>query len=245
MKISGSDLQHLFNPATPNRPESADETRKADASSPSASASSRSASSEATLQGISASVATDTVTPSGGSSVESAGAPSGGAKLSATVRSSRAGYAAGPGFTPFHRELAQALPALWAKARQQNLSRTEQRKKLRTLIAWLASKKGFESQELAPMRYRASGQLVDGKVDLLLRAASGPVLVVEADWTLQEASLGKLKAAHDQGTPVMWVLGTPAKTLADAKEARRFALRTLGKDAPGWLVIFHLEYGWL
>jgi hypothetical protein len=149
-------------------------------------------------------------------------------------------------FTPLHREVAGALPALWAKAKKQNLSRAEERKKLRTLIVWLAGKKGLQAQELAPMRYRHEGQTVDGKIDLLVKDAAGKALLaVEADWAFQEASLAKLKAAHERGIPVLWVLGTTAKTRQDAKEARKFAMRALGREAGGWIVIFHLEHGWL
>ena len=149
-------------------------------------------------------------------------------------------------FTTLHREVAAALPALWAKAKKQNLSRAEERKKLRALLAWLASKKGLQTQEAAPMRYRHETQTVDGKIDLLVKGDEGKaVLAVEADWTLQEASVAKLKAAHDRGIPVMWILGTPAKTRLDAKEARKFASRLLGREVGGWLVIFHLEHGWL
>lgn len=150
------------------------------------------------------------------------------------------------GFTALHREVASALPALWAKARNQKLTRAEERKKLRALLSWLASKKGLKSQEGASMRYRHAGELVDGKVDLLIRDQNGvALLAVEADWTLQEASLAKLKAAHEKGIPVMWILGTPAKTRPDAKEARKYAMKQLGREGGNWLVIFHLEHGWL
>ena len=86
----------------------------------------------------------------------------------------------------------------------------------------------------------------DGKIDLLVKDTAGKALLaVEADWAFQEASLAKLKAAHERGIPVLWVLGTSAKTRQDAKEARKFALRALGREAGGWMVIFHLEHGWL
>jgi hypothetical protein len=149
-------------------------------------------------------------------------------------------------FTALHREVATALPALWAKARNQKLTRSEERKKLRALLSWLASKKGLKSQESASMRYRQAGEFVEGKVDLMIRDTAGvALLAVEADWTLQEASLAKLKAAHDKGIPVMWILGTPAKAKQDAKEARKYAMKQLGREAGNWLVIFHLEHGWL
>lgn len=157
-----------------------------------------------------------------------------------------AGHEVESQFTPLHREVAAALPALWAKAKKQNLSRAEERKKLRTLIVWLAGKKGLQVQELAPMRYRHESQTVDGKIDLLVKDAGGKALLaVEADWTYQEASLAKLKAAHERGVPVLWVLGTRAKTRQDAKDARKFALRVLGREAGRWMVIFHLDHGWL
>lgn len=150
------------------------------------------------------------------------------------------------GFTTLHREIATALPALWLKARKQQLTRAEERKKLRALLSWLVSKKGLKSQEGAPMRYRHGADLVDGKVDLLVRDQSGgALLAVEADWTRQEASLEKLKAAHEKGIPVMWILGTSVKSRQEAKESRKYALKHLGREAGNWLVIFHLEHGWL
>lgn len=148
-------------------------------------------------------------------------------------------------YTPLHRDLAAALPRLWLKAQAQG-SRSEHRKKLRELLAWLLQKKGYSVGENSAMRYSTGAELVDGKIDLLaMEASDTPVLAVEADWMHQEASLFKLKAAHEKGFPVLWVAGTAAKTREDARECRHFAMRVLGRGCGEWLLIYHLEYGWV
>ena len=149
-------------------------------------------------------------------------------------------------FTEVHRELGFALPNLWNHARAKLKTTKEQRQKLRTLLAWVATKKGWVPQERASMRYSTAKGVVDGKVDLLIHGASGgQLMAVEIDWTTEAGSLAKLKAAHEAGYPVLWVCGVSAKTKDDAKAVRRQTREVLGWASSQWLLIYHLEHGWV
>lgn len=149
-------------------------------------------------------------------------------------------------YTEAHRELAAALPRLWSRAKQGNTPRSTQRKKLRELIAWLVQKKGWQARELGSMVYSNGTERIEGRVDVLVfDIEHRPLLAIEADWTYQADSLAKLSAAHTQGFAVLWVVGVAAESRDQAREARRFAIRQLGVSAGAWLLIYHLEHGWL
>jgi len=151
-----------------------------------------------------------------------------------------------PRFTEVHRELGFSLPNLWNHAKAKERTTKGQRQKLRTLLAWAATKKGWTAQERAPMRYSNGTDSVDGKVDLVVHGANGlPLLAVEIDWAAETGSLAKLKAAHEAGFPVLWVCGTPVKSKEDAKVIRKQTREKLGWTSGQWLLIYHLDFGWI
>ncbi|MBC8741891.1 hypothetical protein F6X40_35675 [Paraburkholderia sp. UCT31] len=155
-----------------------------------------------------------------------------------------------PRYTDAHRELAYALPKLWAHAKKEaeknSEARTATRQKLRTLIAWLAQKKGWQALERAPMKYARNGETIDGRLDVAIFGSQTTALLgVEIDWGLEVGSLLKLRAAHESKYPVMWVCGTPAQDRESAREARKFAIKELGRESGEWLLIYHLDYGWV
>ena len=148
--------------------------------------------------------------------------------------------------TPLQFELARALPALWNKASDAQLTAAQQHKKLLELVAWVAGKQGYSARARYRLQYWEQKVKKDGQLDLAIRdAADNPVLLLEVDWTKNAASLAKLQAASILKVPVMWIVGVPCKTREDAKLLRAFANDAMGKPTGWWLPIFHLQHGWI
>lgn len=148
--------------------------------------------------------------------------------------------------SPLQYELARALPALWNKANSGALTAGEQHKKLLDLVVWVAGKQGVGARQRHRVQFWDKGVKKDGQIDLaLLDAANKPILVLEMDWTKNAASVVKLQAAHQTKLPVLWIVGVPCKTKADAKLLRVFANDVTGRPTGWWLPIFHLVHGWV
>ena len=148
--------------------------------------------------------------------------------------------------TPLQYELARALPALWNKANSGDLTASEQHKKLLDLVVWVAGKQGAGARQRHRVQFWDKGVKKDGQIDLaLLDTAGKPVLVLEMDWTKNAASVAKLQAAHHAKLPILWIVGVPCKTKADAKLLRGFANDVTGRPTGWWLPIFHLVHGWI
>ena len=150
-------------------------------------------------------------------------------------------------FTPVHFLLARALPRLWHFA-QCNADSDDLRvlhRKLRELMAWALSKEGYIVELNVPTPYRRKGELLEGRLELLVvDADEHPRLAIETDWSGEVASLLKLEALHRRHIPGLWVVGQPCK-LQDLAKFRTLANRTLRQATGTWLAIYHLEHGWV
>lgn len=148
--------------------------------------------------------------------------------------------------TALQFDVARAVPSLWKKAQDRQLTAREQHAKLVDLVAGMASKQGYTEKRHWPIQYWQDSVKKDGKIDLVLRASSGtPVLALEFDWVKNAASYCKLRAAAFQDIPVIGISGITCATKDAAKDLRVFANNSTGKPTGGWLPLFHLEHGWI
>lgn len=132
---------------------------------------------------------------------------------------------------------AKTLPTLELRAANAKLTRAEQREQLRALVAWLATRRGFQSQRHAPVRYfEVPGQWIGGRLDIAVRSRDDrPVLAIELDWRLTRASVCKLAAARVAGYHTLWIV--------DLDGAREQADVWLKKPTASWLAIYRLGSG--
>ena len=148
--------------------------------------------------------------------------------------------------SPLQFALARALPPLWRKASDRNMTPREQHKKMLELVVWVAEKQGCTAKQRNPVQYWQDHVKRDGTVDLMLfDRRNTAVLAVELDWARNEASIRKLQAASLQKIPVLSISGVHFDDKAQAKALRRFANTIIGKPTGWWLPIFHLTHGWL
>jgi len=143
--------------------------------------------------------------------------------------------------------LGQALPRLWqyVLASTEMTDTRKRRKKLRELIAWILDKRGYIVRGPVHTPFRRGVTQARGRLELLVEdIEKGPVLALETDFTEAKDSVAKLEAWHEKGVTGMWILGKPCRP-EELYEFRLFANKTLGRDTRGWLLIYHLEHGWI
>jgi hypothetical protein len=148
--------------------------------------------------------------------------------------------------TALQFDIARAAPSLWKKAQDRQLTAREQHVKLLDLLVWMAGKQAYTAKQRSPIQYWKDSVKKDGRIDLVLRDATGaPALALELDWTKNASSVCKLQAAAATGFPILWLVGGAFPTKEDAKQLRALANETTGKPSHWWLPIFHLDHGWL